>query len=273
MFCIIIGVLILHAILLWWSAACNFVTVDEVAHIPAGLSHWRTGSYSLYSVNPPLPRMLAVLPLLFVNPNEDFRIISDIPGIRQEFIVGRNFAEDNKPCYFQLVRLSRLSGILWSIVGALLIYRWSAELYGRAAGCLGLCLWCFGPNILAHSSLVTPDIPATVSGLAATFFFWRYLKTFAWRHAIWAGTLLGIALLCKYTFLIFGLVWPVLWLIQLLLLRSQKLPMPRIRTQLLQWGIMLLLALLVINIGYEFEDTGPLLGDIPFISHALTPRS
>ena len=49
---------------IWRSGWCN----DESAHIPAGLYHLETGRMDAYRVNPPLPRMLAALPLLIDHP-------------------------------------------------------------------------------------------------------------------------------------------------------------------------------------------------------------
>ncbi len=65
---LILALLGLHAGLLLDGAWPNFVCIDEVSHIPAGLSHGRTGSFRHYRVNPPLPRVLVALPLLAAPP-------------------------------------------------------------------------------------------------------------------------------------------------------------------------------------------------------------
>ena len=52
----ILTVCLLHAGLLLHSAAVNFITVDEVAFLPSGVSHWETGTFLLYRVNP-LPQI------------------------------------------------------------------------------------------------------------------------------------------------------------------------------------------------------------------------
>lgn len=64
--------LTVHALLLLYSAHCQFATRNEVAHVPAGLAVWKTGTFTLYRVNPPLWRMRAVLPVLAAQPNTDF---------------------------------------------------------------------------------------------------------------------------------------------------------------------------------------------------------
>ena len=39
-------------------------TIDEVNHLPAGITYWRTGSFKLYHHNPPLVKLIAALPVL-----------------------------------------------------------------------------------------------------------------------------------------------------------------------------------------------------------------
>ena len=48
-----------HAGLLIYSARIHSPALDEVAHLPAGLSCWERGRLGLYPVNPPLIRCLA----------------------------------------------------------------------------------------------------------------------------------------------------------------------------------------------------------------------
>ncbi len=156
-----------------YGIRCHFATRNEVAHVPAGLAVWKTGTFTLYRVNPPLPRMLVVLSVLAAQPQTDFDDLSDAPELRQKWNAARRFADANALNYMDLIRLARLAGVAWSLLGGWFVYRWTGELYGKRAGLVALALWCFGPNIIAHAQLVTADMPATVSGLAATYVFWR----------------------------------------------------------------------------------------------------
>src|SRR5215212_8698000 len=60
---VVLLVLLVHSTLLLYSAYVHSPTVNEPAHLAAGLSHWRFGRFELYRVNPPLVRMLAALPI------------------------------------------------------------------------------------------------------------------------------------------------------------------------------------------------------------------
>ena len=255
----------IHAGLLLYAVRTNFVVADEMGHVPAGLSHWETGSFVLYRVNPPLGRMLAVLPLIPAGVKTDYRSVDPSPGGRSDWKVGRDFAEANAARYVDLMRLARLPGILWSLVGLGLIARWAGELYGPKGGLLAGALWCFDPHVLAFASVVTPDIPSAVAALGATYAFRRYLQTGLRRHAALAGVLLGVAQLTKFTMLLLYAVWPLLWLARVFVGRA-KVDLGRVVPQA---ALIVGLSLYVINLGYWFDGTGRRLKDFSFVSRSF----
>lgn len=261
---------VIHAGLLLDSMRQNFVTVDEVGHVAAGISHWETGTYSMYRVNPPLARMLEVLPVLLARPDTNGIRPSDAPGVRSEWISGVRFAADNADNYFKLVLLARLAGIAWSLLGGWLVYRWAQDLYGDWGARLALVCWCFDPNVLANAQMVTPDLPATVAGMAATYVFWHYLRDSSWSRAWFAGLLLGIAQLTKFTLLVLYGVWPVLWLIHRIWPPGKSDRPLGLGTQTTHGLVIVFLSLAVINLGYGFAGTGRFLGDFPFVSRILS---
>lgn len=264
--------LLIHACLLVASSLLQFPTRNEVAHVPAGLTYWRTGNFSLYNVNPPLGKMLATLPTLFLNPNTDGIESSTIPGKRLEWAAAQRFAEANSANYFQIMWSARLAGILWSVLGGIVVYRWATELYTSRGGLLVLALWCFEPNVIAHSQLATPDTPATVMGVTATYVFWKYLNAGTWKWATFAGIALGIAQLTKFTMLVLYAVWPVLAVI--LWWGNANSPASRlnVRTRAAQGALIALLSVWLINVGYGFEDVLIPLGRYEFVSSSLAGR-
>lgn len=248
-----------HAGLLLLGIFHNFVAVDEVGHVPSGLSHWSGRGFAAYRVNPPLPRMIAVLPVLAARPKTDFRGLDVRPGSRPEWTLGLDFRAANPSRYLDLMRLARLSGVIWSLLGCWLVRRWACELYGEAAGCFATALWCFDPTILAFAQLTTPDVPAAVAGLAATYAFWRFVRRPSWSAAVFVGLLLGIAELTKFTLLVFAVVWPLVWWID----------RPAIRLSAARIGqalTILLVGLATINAGYGFQGTAARLDRFVFHS-------
>lgn len=154
-------------------------------------------------------------------------------------------------------------GVAWSVLGAWIVYRWARELWGPGAGLLGLTIWCFEPNILAHAHLVTPDLPSAVAGLLACYVFWHYLRQPTWARAVACGLLLGLAQLTKYTLLVLYFVWPLLWLFFRFARPNDRPPLLR---SALQGMSIAGLSLFVINLGYDFRDVARPLGEFQFIS-------
>lgn len=74
-----------------WPPIENAATVDEFAHLPAGVSHWERGRFTLYHENPPFVRALIALPVWLSGPKTDYRRERIGLGIRSEWRVGQNF--------------------------------------------------------------------------------------------------------------------------------------------------------------------------------------
>ncbi len=204
----------IHTLLAVTSLVRENPTVDEVAHLPAGVTYWQMRTFRLYPHNPPLVKLIAALPVVLSDP-EMSRIYS-LPSWQQPLpvhaSVAHEFAVDNAGRYFELFTLARLVIPVFSVLGGLVVFSWSRRLYGDWGGLLSLGLWCFSPNVLAHARLVTTDIGATALGVGATFAFWLYLKRPTWGRAAISGLMLGLATLAKFSsLLLFGL-WPLIWL-------------------------------------------------------------
>ena len=172
-------------------------TVDEVGHLAAALSHWRLGRFDLYSVNPPLVRLVAGLPIAHVPIAFDWHGYIPNVEVRSEFTIGLKALEVYGPQLLPYFTLARFACIPFSILGAVVCLRWSTELYGPVSGLIALSLWCFSPNIIAHGQQIIPDVGASAFAVASAYLLWRWLKVPKWLNAINAGIALGLALLCK----------------------------------------------------------------------------
>lgn len=68
----VVLMLTLHATLAVQSLVQESPTVDEVIHLPAGITYWQRGTFRLYRHNPPLVKLVAALPLLRDHPVIDY---------------------------------------------------------------------------------------------------------------------------------------------------------------------------------------------------------
>jgi 4-amino-4-deoxy-L-arabinose transferase-like glycosyltransferase len=254
-------VLLIHAALLAHSAAVHSPVIDESAHLASGLSHWRTGSYALYRVNPPLVRMVATLPLLLTNiKSEGDRYPEDLET-RSEFVAGDDLVEENSASVFWYTTIARWACIPFSLLGAVSCQRWAQLLFGKRAGLAALALWCASPTFIGHGSLLTPDMAATSLGLLAAWHFSRWLSRPAWRTALMSGVALGLAECSKSTWLILFALWPLLWLVYSAVTHGGTW-----RTRGLQLATMLLVGWASLVSIYALEGLGSPLSSIPFQS-------
>ena len=269
-----VGLLLLHYALAAQSLLQENPTIDEVVHLPAGVTYWQKGTFRLYRHNPPLVKLVAALPVVWAGvvtePIYEKRAWKSKDPDQATF--AHYFAIFNAGRYFELFKLARLTMPLFSVLGGLVVFTWSRRNYGRWGGLLSLSLWVFCPNVLAHSRLITSDMGSTAVGVAATFVFWLYIQKPSWRGAIAAGILLGLAQLTKFSMLLLYAIWPFLWLMQLVLVRPRREWSAHGIRGTGQGVVIVALSFLTIDAGYLFEGVGIPLGRFEFGSRSLTRR-
>jgi hypothetical protein len=267
-----IALLTLHYALAYASLRSENPTVDEVAHLPAGVTYWQKGTFRLYHHNPPLAKLVAALPVVLAGAITDplYTLNSWASDSPSQATFGESFALYNAKNYFELFTRARGVMPIFSVIGGIFIFAWSSRLYGRLGGLLSLTLWCLCPNILAHARLVTSDVAGAAMGLAATFAFWHYLKRPAILGATVAGVALGLAELTKFSLLLLYAYWPLLWLARILFERD-FVGFPRRLFRDTGHGLLIVaVSVFVIDLGYQFEKVGTKLGSFEFVSKSLT---
>lgn len=265
------GLLVIHTLLLGYSAYVHSPTLNEPGHLVAGLSCWKFGRFDVYSVNPPLVKLVAALPVLAAGYNENWSGFYEGPGVRPEMRMGEDLVKANGERSFFLFMIARWACIPFSWLGAMVCYLWSRDLYGRPSGVLACAIWCFEPNILAHASLITPDAHASALGLAACYTFWRWLKQPTWTQAALTGVVLGLAELAKTTLILFYPLWAAMWLVY----RWPDREVMSQRDWIREAGMLalrMLIGLYILNLGYGFECSFTRLQDFYFVSDMFTGK-
>ncbi|HET6880597.1 MAG TPA: glycosyltransferase family 39 protein [Pirellulales bacterium] len=252
-------IMALHAGLLGWSALVHSPTWDEPMHLAGGLRHLQFGQFDIDRGNPPLVASVAALPVLAARP------VTDWTHAENPYIAGTDFAEANGERIVWLTVLGRLACIAFSLLGALICYRWAAELYGPGAGITALCLWCFCPLILGHGALVTADVAASSIGIAACYLFRRWLKSGTMTGALAAGMFLAAAEVTKYVWVILYPLWPILWLVWILTGRQGNA-----RPSLGQLVFILALGIYGTNVAYLFVGSLEPVNAYPYLSQTVT---
>ena len=264
----VISMLVIHAGMLAWGATKHSPTWDEPGHLVAGLSHWNFGRFELYSVNPPLVRTLAALPVWLMDPPMDWSDFKPDPKRRSEVQLGRRFVQLNGKRSLDYFVVARWACIPLSLLGAFICFLWARQIYGPVSGWLALSLWCFSPMILGNGELITPDIGASALGLSATYLFRSWTLSRTWLRAIVCGILLGLCFLAKTTLLVLFPLWCVVWWVDRRCNR-ELIRETAWKSEVAHLAVMLVVALGLLNAFYGFQGTGTQLAGFRFLSELL----
>ncbi|MEK7121890.1 MAG: glycosyltransferase family 39 protein, partial [Patescibacteria group bacterium] len=170
---------------------------DEITHLPSGFSYLKTGEVKLNPQHPPLIKMLSAFPLLFL----DLKFDAQDPHLAgpktDEWQFGRDFLFNNG--VDRLIFWGRIPIILLSVLLGWYIFKWGKELFGYKAGVMGLFIYAFMPNIIAHSQLVTMDLGVTVFSFIALYHLWKFTVNPCNKNILYSGLSLGLALGSKFS--------------------------------------------------------------------------
>jgi 4-amino-4-deoxy-L-arabinose transferase-like glycosyltransferase len=207
------GLILLQAIP---SLRQESATYDEMVRQFPGYRHLTAGEYRLDTEHPPLIKMLAALPLLFLDvkvpPRPDVWGLKAYWQFQHDFLYVANDAD-------RLVFLGRLAVLPLTLLLGVFVFRWSRELFGRGAATFAIFLYSFEPNILAHGRLMNTDLGAACFFFASIYAFARVVREVTLVRLVLAGLSLGLALVTKYSTLLAG---PTLLLLGIAVVLSSR---------------------------------------------------
>ena len=183
-----------------FSMRNDSLTMDELAHLPAGYSYLTQKDMRLNPEHPPLIKDLAAFPLLFIKninfPSDSRFWQQDVNG---QWDFGNQFLFWSGNPAEEMIFWSRIAMIFVLLLLGLYIFKWARELYGNKVALLALFLFSFSPTLLAHGRLVTTDVGAALGIAVATYYFLKFLKESSKKNILIAGLALGLALLTKFS--------------------------------------------------------------------------
>ncbi len=226
-------------------------TADEFYHhVASGYSYWMTGNFKMNPASPPFPRLLASAPLYLLGAkapldHESWKV-GDSPEFAKQFFFHANHAVD------RFIFWARIPIVFLSALFGLTIFLFSKRLFGGVAALFSLGLYCFCPNIIAHSGLATADLSVAFFFFLTLICFYSYLIKPSKTNAAWTGIAAGMTFLSKFSAVI---LLPILLLVALAGGKRKEL-------RLSKMGIFAVSCFLTIWAGYFFE-LKPLLKDTP----------
>ena len=180
------------------------ISYDETSQFPAGISYWATNEVEINRMHPPLVKLVCTAPLLAtsvpssVDAAEIHRLAVHSHG---HWIFGKHFVESH-PERDRLLFYARIPAVLLSTALAVVVWRWSAELWGPLGGLISLALYVFDPTLTSHAQFVKNDVGGALFMTLFVFVLRRVLAKSSSTGFALAGLCLGLALGAKYTNLV-----------------------------------------------------------------------
>jgi len=245
------ALLLLMAVNLFAAISRKSITNDEIVHIPAGYYHLVAGEFQLNNEHPPLVKMWAALPLLFVQPDEP-----PAPKTEDENFMERTwgfherFWQANQARFQTVTFWPRLMMIPITLALGALIFVFARKLFGETAALIAVALYVLEPTVLAHGRVVHTDVPAALAYLLFFFVLHRYSEAPGTKHALILGLVCGVALLIKFSMLVLLPVLAIYFLARLFIYRRDRKQLKQI---LFHSALITEVVLFLVNAAYYFQ--------------------
>jgi hypothetical protein len=191
---------------LFFSVRRESQTWDEANHIFTGYRTWTDGDFGLNPEHPPLVKLVATAPLLWLRPQTpplEERFFKEDAFLRGKEFLYQNDAE-------QILARTRTAAATLTLLTALIVFFAAREMFGSGAAFVALTLLAFDPNLLAHGALVTTDVGLACFMFLSVYMFYRFVKSPSAVRLVITGAAVGLALAVKHTGV---LVLPILLLL------------------------------------------------------------
>jgi 4-amino-4-deoxy-L-arabinose transferase-like glycosyltransferase len=188
-------------------------TFDEPLHLTCGYAYLKTGAYWLDSAAPPLARMIAAAPLLFM----PLSFPIDHPSWKNHdaFMFAAGLLSYNRIPIGALFLAARSMILLCGLLLAAALAIWTDQTLGRAAATATLVFFATCPPLLAYGHLVTTDFVFTVAFVCALWSFWAFLqKPSDSLRALAAGAAIAAAANSKYSAVCLAVIVPPIFAVE-----------------------------------------------------------
>jgi 4-amino-4-deoxy-L-arabinose transferase-like glycosyltransferase len=221
------------------------ITADEIIHIPAGYYAFTAAEFRMNAEHPPLAKMVAAIPLLFL-----------LPYDKGPASVSGNFSQRGAQFYnhFWAVHKNKFLAIwFWSRVAMLsialalgvLLFCATRQWFGTKAASLAVLFYSLEPTILGHSKVVHTDVASAFVYLLFFVVLYAYLAKPTFRRAYLLGLVTAIALATKFSMVVLAPVLGACFLYQLWRQGKRALG---------HFGIIAIIVVLAVNVAFGAQS-------------------
>ncbi|MFC8144526.1 ArnT family glycosyltransferase [Streptomyces paradoxus] len=165
-------------------------TIDEPVYVGAAAEYVHEHRLRHNPEHPPLGKLVIGAGVALADPHIHPAFAGDQGRLGRHLL----YESGNDP--WRLMLWARLPVITLTLLFGLVVFAFARELAGLVAGLTALALYCFSPDVIAHGSLATLDVPAAGFVLTSAWLVWRARR----RPRLYvplAGVALGAALATK----------------------------------------------------------------------------
>lgn len=142
-------------------------TIDEPVYVGAALWQIQEHSLAYNPEHPPLGKLLIGAGLVFSGADVDPAFEGD------QGALGRHVLYESGYDPWRLMLLARLPVIVLTLLFGLVVFAFARDVAGPLAGLVALALYAFSPDVIAHGSLATLDLPVVGFLLTSVWLVWR----------------------------------------------------------------------------------------------------
>ncbi|MGW1807321.1 phospholipid carrier-dependent glycosyltransferase [Streptomyces sp. NPDC002078] len=165
-------------------------TIDEPVYVATATDYLHEHRIRYNPEHPPLGKLLIATGVAVADPHYD----PSYTGTQGD--VGRHLLYESGNDPWRVMLWARLPVIVLTLLFGLVAFAFARDLTGAAGGLVALALYTFSPDLIAHGSLATLDVPMAGFVLTSAWLVWRARR----RPRLYlplAGAALGAAVATK----------------------------------------------------------------------------
>ncbi|GGI96411.1 phospholipid carrier-dependent glycosyltransferase [Streptomyces brasiliensis] len=142
-------------------------TIDEPVYVATATDYLHEHRLRYNPEHPPLGKLVVAAGVALADPRYDASYAGD------QGEVGRHLLYESGNDPWRLMLWARLPVIVLTLLFGLVVFAFAREIAGTVGGAVALALYAFSPDVVAHGSLATLDVPAAGFVLTSVWLVWR----------------------------------------------------------------------------------------------------
>ena len=191
---VVVALLAAMAFAMVTTAVQQTPVTDEPVYVGTAVVYFEQHSLRYNAEHPPLGKLVIGAGLAFAHPKLDPAFVGDHWALGHEVLYESGNDAD------RLMLLARLPMIVLTLLFGLVVFAFARDLTGPAGGLVALTLYAFSPDVIAHGSLATLDVPAAGFLITSLWLVWR-ARARPRLYLPLAGLALGAALATRMSVL------------------------------------------------------------------------